>query len=277
MTDTEAPSLRARAAAFIEAPFVQRFIIGLILLNAVTLGMETSRTIMDAIGPVLLTVDRIVLAVFVVEIAIKLFAYGWRFFRDGWNVFDFAIVAIALLPASGALSVLRALRILRVLRLLSLVPSMRRVVSALLAALPGMGAIMSVLALVFYVAAVMATKLFGAENELLFGSIGASMYTLFQVMTLDGWSDSVVRPVLENNPYAWAFFLPFIVITSFAVLNLFIGIIVNSLQELQAAEQAATQAAVTQAIEKEDAAVLGELRALRAEIAVLKSEMQKRV
>lgn len=275
MTDT-VPSLRARAAAFIEAPLVQRFIIALILVNAVTLGMETSATIMGAIGPVLLTIDRVVLAVFAIEIAIKLFAYGWRFFRDGWNVFDFVIVAIALMPASGALSVLRALRILRVLRLLSLVPSMRRVVSALLAALPGMGAIMSVLALVFYVAAVMATKLFGAENELLFGSIGASMYTLFQVMTLDGWSDSVVRPVLENNPYAWAFFLPFIVITSFAVLNLFIGIIVNSLQELQAAEQAANQAAVTQAIEKEDAAVMGELRALRAEIASLKTELKAR-
>jgi voltage-gated sodium channel len=266
--------MRARAAAFIEAPTVQRFIIGLILLNAATLGMETSPTIMAAIGPVLLAVDRAVLVVFALEIAIKLFAYGARFFRDGWNVFDFAIVAIALLPATGALSVLRALRILRVLRLLSLVPSMRRVVGALLAALPGMGAIMSVLALVFYVAAVMATKLFGPTNELLFGSIGASMYTLFQVMTLDGWSDSVVRPVLENNPYAWTFFLPFIVITSFAVLNLFIGIIVNSLQELQAAEQAAAQAAVTGAIEKEDAAVMGELKALRADIAALKQAIE---
>jgi voltage-gated sodium channel len=266
--------LRARAAGFIEAPIVQRFIIGLILLNAVTLGMETSPTIMGAIGPMLLAFDRAVLFVFALEIAIKLFAYGWRFFRDGWNVFDFLVVGIALLPASGALSVLRALRILRVLRLLSLVPSMRRVVSALLAALPGMGAIMSVLALVFYVAAVMATKLFGAENEPLFGSIGASMYTLFQVMTLDGWSDSVVRPVLENNPYAWAFFLPFIVITSFAVLNLFIGIIVNSLQELQAAEQAATQSAVTQAIEQEEAAVMGELKALRAEIALLQRALE---
>lgn len=276
MTETAALPVRARVGAFIEAPSVQRFIIGLILLNAVTLGLETSPTIMNTIGPVLLTIDRAVLFVFAAEIALKLFAYGWRFFRDGWNVFDFLIVAIALLPASGALSVLRALRILRVLRLLSLVPSMRRVVSALLAALPGMGAIMSVLLLVFYVAAVMATKLFGATNELLFGSIGASMYTLFQVMTLDGWSDSVVRPVLENNPYAWAFFLPFIVITSFAVLNLFIGIIVNSLQELQAAEQAANQAAVTQAIEKEDAAVMGELRALRAEIAALKQTLDAR-
>lgn len=269
-----APSLRARAAAFIEAAAVQRFIIGLIVVNAVTLGLETSPTVMAALGPVLVALDRAVLLVFVAEIAIKLFAYGGRFFRDGWNVFDFAIVAIALLPASGALSVLRALRILRVLRLLSLVPSMRRVVNALLAALPGMGAIVAVLGLVFYVAAVIATKLYGASFPAFFGSLGASMYTLFQVMTLESWSMGIVRPVMEVYPLAWGFFVPFIVITSFAVLNLFIGIIVNSLQELQAAEQQSTAKVVTAAVEKEEAAVVAELQALRSEIAALKQALK---
>jgi voltage-gated sodium channel len=155
-------------------------------------------------------------------------------FRDGWNTFDFLIVAIAWLPATGPLAVLRALRIMRVLRLLSVVPQMRAVVGALFHALPGMGSIVAVLSLIFYVASVMATKLFGPGFPDLFGSIGASMYSLFQVMTLESWSMGIVRPVMEVYPGAWAFFVPFIVITSFSVLNLFIALIVNSMQSLQA-------------------------------------------
>jgi voltage-gated sodium channel len=158
--------------------------------------------------------------------------YGPRFFKDGWNVFDLTIVTIAWIPAAGPLSVLRALRIMRVLRLVSVIPSMRNVVGALLNALPGMGSIVAVLLLVFYIAAVMATNLFGGTFPAWFGSIGTSMFSLFQIMTLESWSMGIVRPVMEVHPHAWLFFVPFIVITSFTVLNLFIALIVNSMQLL---------------------------------------------
>jgi voltage-gated sodium channel len=204
-----------------------------IVINAIVLGLETSPGAMAAAGPLLLAIDAAALWVFTVEIGLKLWLYRARFFRDGWNLFDLAIVAIAWLPATGPLSVLRALRIMRVLRLMSVVPQMRSVIGALFDALPGMGSIVAVLSLIFYIASVMATKLFGAAFPDWFGSIGASMYSLFQIMTLESWSMGIVRPVMEVFPAAWAFFVPFIVITSFSVLNLFIALIVNSMQSLK--------------------------------------------
>ena len=203
-----------------------------IIVNAVTLGLETWPLAMERAGPLLLAVDRLALWIFTVEISLKLYVHRSRFFRDGWNVFDFLIVAVAWVPATGPMSVLRALRVLRVIRLVSVVPQMRTVVGALFKALPGMGSIVAVLTLVFYVAAVMATKLFGATFPEWFGSIGASMYSLFQIMTLESWSMGIVRPVMEEMPHAWAFFVPFIIVTSFTVLNLFIALIVNSMQTL---------------------------------------------
>jgi voltage-gated sodium channel len=205
-----------------------------IVINAITLGLETSPAALDAAGPILLAIDAAALWVFTIEIALKLWVYRSRFFQDGWNLFDFSIVAIAWLPASGPLAVLRALRIVRVLRLVSIVPQMRSVVGALFRSLPGMASILAVLVLVFYIGAVMATKLYGAAFPDWFGSVGASMYSLFQIMTLESWSMGIVRPVMEVHPGAWLFFVPFIVVTSFTVLNLFIALIVNSMQSLQA-------------------------------------------
>ncbi len=203
-----------------------------IIINALTLGLETSPQAMAVAGPYLLALDSAALWIFTIELSLKLWLYRSRFFGDAWNVFDFAIVAIAWVPTAGPLSVLRALRIMRVLRLISVVPQMRNVVGALFKALPGMGSIVAVLILIFYVAAVMATKLFGAEFPELFGNIGASMYSLFQIMTLESWSMGIVRPVMEVYPGAWMFFVPFIVATTFTVLNLFIALMVNSMQAL---------------------------------------------
>lgn len=204
-----------------------------IMINAVTLGLETWPKAMATAGPLLLAIDATALWVFTIEIGLKLWTYRSRFFRDGGNLFDFAIVAISWVPSAGPLSVLRALRIMRVLRLVSVVPQMRTVVGALFKALPGMGSIVAVLTLLFYVAAVMATKLFAEDFPDWFGSVGASMYTLFQVMTLESWSMGIVRPVMDVYPGAWLFFVPFIVVTTFTVLNLFIALIVNSMQSLQ--------------------------------------------
>jgi voltage-gated sodium channel len=163
--------------------------------------------------------------------------------------------------------VLRALRILRVLRLITVVPSLRRVVGGLVAALPGMGSVVMLLALVYYVFAVMATKLFAASFPDWFGSIGASAYSLFQIMTLESWSMGIVRPVMEVYPWAWMFFIPFIITTSFAVLNLFIGIIVSAMQEEN--EEAAV--AERGQMHREQETILAEIRALREEVRALRS------
>lgn len=256
-----APGLRARARALIEHPRFDQAIIALIVANAVTLGLETSPAIVARFGEVLHAIDRTVLGVFVVELLLRLFVYRSRFFHDPWRVFDFVIVGIALMPATGAFSVLRALRVLRVLRLVSMVPSMRGVVSALLAALPGMASIIGLMALVLYVSAVMATKLFGAIAPEFFGSLGASLFTLFQVMTVEGWPD-IARGVMAQSPHAWIFFVTYLLIATFMVLNLFIAVVVNAMQAQVAEDLKGEGDAHTQLI-------LDEVRALRREVEAL--------
>ncbi|MCH2076693.1 MAG: ion transporter [Rhodobacteraceae bacterium] len=236
-----------RIRDFIEAPRVSNLIMGVIIFNAILLGLETSKTVMAMFGPLILMLDAICLGIFVTELMLKFIAYRFSFFKSGWNIFDFIVVAIALMPSTGGLSVLRALRILRVLRLISVAPQLRRVVEGFVSALPGMGSVFLLMGMMFYIGAVMATKLFGAGCELCtpeqaaqfdewFGTLGRSLYSLFQIMTLESWSMGIVRPVLEVYPYAWMFFVPFIMVTTFAVVNLLVGLIVNSMQDAHAAE-----------------------------------------
>ncbi|MCV3209846.1 ion transporter [Mesorhizobium sp. YC-39] len=248
--------------SLIESRRFDLVIMVLILINAVTLGLETSPDAIAAFGPLLTAIDRAILGVFVLELAIRLVVYRTQFFRDPWRIFDLFVVGFALIPATGSLSVLRALRILRVLRLISIVPSLRRVVTGFITALPGMGSIMLLLGLVFYVFAVMATKLYGSSFPELFGGIPESLFTLFQVMTLEGWSDGVVRPVMEVYPTAWLFFIPFIIATSFTVLNLFIGVIVSAME----AEHEAVESADRATLHSDQATILAEIQALRAEV-----------
>ncbi len=228
---------RAQLDAFLDRALVRNGIIGVIILNAVILGLETSGAVMSAAGPLITTIDQICLAIFVVEILAKLVARGGRFFTNGWNLFDFVIVGVALMPGTQGLSVLRALRILRVLRVISVAPRLRRVVEGFITALPGMGSVFLLMAIIFYIGAVMATKLFAASFPEWFGSLGLSAYSLFQIMTLESWSMGIVRPVMEIYPYAWAFFVPFIMVTTFAVVNLLVGLIVNSMQDAHAEEE----------------------------------------
>ena len=264
---------RERLNGFVCSPKTERFVTVLIVVNAVTLGLETSATIDEALSPWLGWLDKAIVAVFVVEIAARLLAQGPAFFKHGWNLFDFAVIGVTLIPATGNLSVLRALRILRVLRLVSVVPQMRKVVEALLHAIPGLGSISSLLLLVFYVGAVMATRMFGTEFPEWFGSIGASMYSLFQIMTLESWSMGIVRPVMETFDWAWAFFVPFILLTSFAVLNLFIAVIVDAMQTLHTADREETQTVLRQVTEAEASFLATELEGLRTEIRSLKEEI----
>ncbi len=258
--------IRERLQLVLNAPAFERTILVLIAVNAVTLGLETSPTAMAAFGNLLLILDRTILAIFTLEIIARLIADFRGFWRDPWRIFDFLVVGIALLPASGSFSVLRAFRILRILRLISKVEAMRRVVSGLLSALSGIGSIMLLLALIFYVFAVISTKLFAEDFPDWFGSIGESAYTLFQIMTLESWSMGIVRPVMEVHPFAWALFVPFIVATAFTVLNLFIGVIVDAMQSEHEAEARAERDAMM----SETELILAEVKALRAEVAELK-------
>ena len=272
----ETPS-RARLRSIVEAGWFQRFIIGVIIVNAIGLGLETIPSVEHAIRGFLSIVDSLALVIFFIEIAAKLLVYRLAYFKDPWNVFDFTIVGIALLPMSGGLSVMRALRILRAARIISVVPAMRRVVEALLHAVPSLGAVMALLAIIFYICAVMATKLFGADFDELFGSLARSLFTLFQIMTLENWADGAVRPIMKVYPYAWLFFIPFILMVTFAVLNLFIAIIVNAMEraaqdetELLHKDAATVHAdAIRQNAQHE--MLMKEIGALRVEIAALRS------
>jgi voltage-gated sodium channel len=264
------PPLRQRLHAFLKQPYVERTIIALILINAVILGLETSPATMSTVGHLLVAVDQAILAIFVVEIALRIYVHRLDFWRDPWSIFDFTVVAIALVPAAGPFAVLRALRVLRVLRLLTMVPSMRKVVGALLAAIPGLGSIALVLLILYYVFAVIATNLFASDYPEWFGSIGLSLYTLFQIMTLESWSMGIVRPVMEQFPFAWAFFIPFILVATFTMLNLFIAIIVNAMQSYSESEHQETVQAIQITQEHIEADLHSEVRGLRAEIRELK-------
>jgi voltage-gated sodium channel len=272
---TPFPGWRGRIAAFIEHPRFQRAIIVLILINAVLLGLETSPVIMARTGGLIIAIDKAILVIFVVEIILRLFVHRAAFWRDPWSVFDFLVVGIALVPASGQFAVLRALRVLRVLRLLTMVPSMRRVVGALLAAIPGLGSIALVLLIVYYVFAVIATNLFSAAFPEWFGNIGRSLYTLFQIMTLESWSMGISRPVMEQFPYAWVLFITFILVATFTMLNLFIAIIVNAMQSFTDDEHAAANQATEAAREHIEAELHAEFRAMRDEMRGLREEISR--
>ena len=249
----------------------------LIGINAVILGLETSPEVMASYGTFLDWLDHAILAVFVVEIAARIAVHRMAFFRDPWSIFDFVVIGIALIPATGEFSVLRALRVLRVLRLITGVPSLRRVVAGLLTALPGMGSIVLLIGLLYYVFAVMATKLYGEDFPALFGTLPRTLFTLFTVMTLEGWVDGVVKPIMEKSPYAWVFFISFIVTTTFMVLNLFIGVVVNAMQAEHAKAEIAEREAEREMIEEETGPIRAEVQRLSGEVASLRNEIVARL
>ena len=279
MDQTIQNPLKNKIKIIIESNITTTVITILILLNAVILGLETEAYFSNNFGVILNWADKSILILFSFELLLKFYVYRVKFFHSGWNIFDLLIVIIAWLPTSGALTVLRALRILRVLRLISVVPQLRRVVSAIGYSIPGMVSVVGVLGLIFYVASVLATKLFGMHPDPFmqewFGSIGASAYTLFQIMTLESWSMGVVRPTMELFPWAWAFFIPFIIITSFAVLNFFIGIIVDSMQIAQKDDQSYKEHENSQITMKEYKLLKKQLDELVAEINLLRDKLEK--
>ncbi|WP_017593592.1 ion transporter [Nocardiopsis potens] len=284
--------MRARIRSLVDAAWFKRLIIVLILVNGVTLGLETWPEVLAEHGPALRALDRALLWTFVAEIALRLYAYRRGFFRDPWNLFDLVVIGIALLPATGPFAVLRVFRVLRVLRLLSAVPSLRMVVTGLFRALPGMASISLLLALLLYVAGVVATKLFQHDSPQHFGDLWTSLFTLFQIMTGDSWS-TIARDVMEHQPYAWTFFIVYILISTFIALNLFIAVAVEALEHgsdrtrEQGAEDRGDQegrkdpgggapsAVVPAPARPVDDEVLAELRALRGEVAELRRALPR--
>ena len=252
---------------FVESRLAQNWITALIVLNAATLGLETEKDFIQGYEKILSIIDSLILAIFTIEILIKILYRRFSFFKNGWNIFDFVIIGIALIPSSGPLSVLRTLRIFRAMRLLSVVPSMRKVTQALFVAIPGILSVGSIIILIFYVSAVLSTNFFGNEFEQWFGNIGRSMFTLFQIMTLESWSMGIVRPIMDTFSLAWAFFVPFILVTSFAVLNLFIGIIVDAMQTQSQKDN------VNDQIELGEVSVQSE--EIRADISQLRQEVKE--
>lgn len=262
--DPTLPVWKQNIERFIHHPTVQHVIVFLIVLNAALLGMETSPSIVAAFGNELVWLDHAILGVFILELVLLMAARGWKFFTDPWCVFDFLVVGIAIIPATESFSVLRALRVLRVLRLINKVESMRKVVAGLLNSLPSLASVAGLTLIIFYVFSVMATNLFGQDFPELFGSMGNSAFTLFQVMTLESWSEGVARPIMEKIPYAWVFFLLFILIATFIVINLFIAVIVDSLNNVESE---------TKEIKREEASIHSEVVALRQHVEAQKQDL----
>lgn len=248
----------------VEAPLFKRSIIVLIVVNAVLLGVETFRDLPAEVIDTVYAVNRVILGIFVVELILRLAAHGRAFFREPWNLFDLAIVAGAVIPPPGPLQVLRALRILRVLRLVANVSSLRRVVDGLLSAIPGLASIVVLLVLLLYISAVMATHFFRDAAPEHFGNLGLSLLTLFQVMTLEGWPD-IAAEVRASVPWAWVFFVGYILVATFMVLNLFIGVVVSAIQQ-RIEDELREEAAADRALAVEVSELRGEIAGLRADL-----------
>jgi len=234
--------MRAKLKDYFESKRFQRLIVSLIIMNSVLIGFETSEVVMNLYGYNIDIFDLTLLTLFTIEIVLKLYVYRLGFFKNAWNVFDFAIISISILPAAGSFSVFRALRIIRTLRLLKSIPKLRIIIESLIKSLPSIGWIVVLLAIVFYTFAVIGINLFGNNYPEYFGDLGKSFFTLFQIMTLESWSSAIARPIMDGVPFSGIYFMTFILIATYTTLNIFIAIVVNtmnevSLKDLQEEEQ----------------------------------------
>ena len=221
--------MRNKIQSLIKTEKFNYFIVGIIILNSIILGLQTSPYVMDKIGPTLNLLDDIILGIFIVELSLYLYANGFKkCFTDPWYLFDLSIVISSLL-AVQAISSLRALRVLRVLRLITKFPNLKKIIAAMFKSLPGIGSILTLLLIFMYVGALLATNLFGADYPDDFGSLRDSTLTLFQLMVTDD-AGNVIRTVMATHPYSWTFLVGFILITAFIILNLFVAAIVDGMQ-----------------------------------------------
>lgn len=276
---------------FVENQKFQNFILIVIIFNAIIMGLQTSAGIVAATGNLLTILDNICLGIFIAELILKFIVYRLRFFKDGWNIFDFIIVIMSLISGLEFLSSFRVFRIFRVFRsfkavkafkslrafrLVSSLDKLRIIISAIGRSIPGIAWSGVLLILFYYIFSIVGTSLFGATFPDWFGNIGKSMYTLFQVMTLESWSMGISRPVMEVFSWAWIYFVPFVLITSFVVMNVVVGIVVNSISEVTAAndkEKAEVEAA--QKLKNGETAEEKAAAELEKEIAALRTQLDR--
>ena len=204
-------------------------IAALIIINTIVLGMETYPDLMNVYGDLLKYIDQKILYLFLIELIIRFIAYQLHFFKNPWSIFDLCVIGIAFIPSQDAFSALRAARALRALRLISVFPKLRKVIEGLVRAIPGICAIAGVMAIIICVFGLIASKLYGSSYPIWFGNLHLSVFSLFQIMTLEGWPD-IVRTVMQEKPFAWIFFVTYILIATFSVLNLFIAVVVDAMQ-----------------------------------------------
>lgn len=231
-TESVSSMIRHFLLGFIESTRFRRIIVTLIIVNSILIGLETIPSVMLRYGFLIDVFDSIILALFALEILLKLMVYKRSFFMDPWNCFDFLIVAISIVPAAGSFSVFRTLRIVRTLRLLKSLPKLKLIIESLLQSIPSIGWIVVLLTIVYYVFAVIGTNLFGTNYPEYFGDLGKTTFTLFQIMTLESWSSAIARPIMEGTPFAAIYFILFILIATYTTLNIFIAIVVNTMNEV---------------------------------------------
>ena len=243
----------------VESSKFKNFILGIILINGLTMGLETYESVMDSYGSYFIAFEKIVITIFIIEIILRIYAHRISFFKDGWNLFDLIIVLVSLAPANESFEIFRILRVFRLFRIITVAPQMRKIVTALISIVPGMASIAGLMSILFYISAIIASQLFGEQFPQWFGDLSSSLYTLFQVMTLESWSMGIARPIMEVYPYAWMFFIPFIFIVTFIMINLIVAVVVDVMNNID-----------DDRIEETSTKEISEIESLRQEILELK-------
>ncbi len=272
-TPLHLPDMRELAERLTKARAFEFGIIGLIIANGVLLGLETSPRILDHAGDWLHFGERFILWVFVAEAALKIFAVSPkvdRYFRDGWNLFDFTIVVLAFIPAVGTFAIVgRLARLARILRLVSALPELRLIVTTMVRSIPGMLNIVVLISIVAYIYAIIGYQMFHEHDPEHWRNLGISLLSLFRVITLEDWTD-IMYTAMELHPWAWLYFVSFVVLASFVVINLFIAVVINNLNNVKEERLRAIQQP------KSADALITELRATQQSLRRLEDELHQR-
>ncbi|MEM7096782.1 MAG: ion transporter [Pseudomonadota bacterium] len=260
------------AVRIVESSWFNQLIIGVIVLNAAVIGLDTSTTLTARYGTWFALANSSFLAIFIIEALIKLVAHAPRvqdYFKDGWNLFDFSIIVISLIPATGQLAMLaRLARLLRVLRLISALPELRLIVATLVRSIPSMGHVLALMSIIFYVYAVAGYHLFHEIDPTHWRNLGISLLSLFRIVTLEDWTD-IMYAAMAGNPWAWVYFVSFVVLGTFVVVNLFIAVVINNLDEAKAERLAELQEPPTRD------EILKELRATQEALAQVRNKLER--
>lgn len=223
--------LRLQLQKLFKAPAIEYFIIGVIILNSIILGLETVSSLQDRFGPVLYVIDHICLSFFVIEIGLKIFAFGRAYFSSYWGIFDILVIGIPLLPFESVYSIIRAFRIMRLFMLVEFLPNLRLLIEALFSSLSGVLGILCIILLVMFIFGVIGVNMFGNDFPKYFGHLGRAMFSEFQILTFDDWIGAIAEPVIEKFPYAWIYFMLLIIVVGMGILNLFVSLLVDAIDE----------------------------------------------